>query len=286
MDPSCVQYALSPDEKGRFERDGYLIVENALTSKEVDRLLEVTDRVHQQGRFRLAGDKDMPDRIDHVNFFGMDQAFMDLVDHPRTFPKVWGILGWNIYCYLSHIVITPQQAGTYDPDGGPTYRFHQDSGRATLDMPELEVPARLSMKVAFFLTDVSEPGRANFWVIPGSQTKNAIEFPPGGIGQPEGALPLCVEPGTAVLFDRRLWHAATPNHWHVPRRFLSYGYGYRWIRTKDEMTIPEDMFERADAVRRQLLGAATAEAARYGPTVEDMPLRAWLEEHQPSAVGR
>ena len=31
---------------------------------------------------------------------------MDLLDWPTTFPKIWGILGWHIQLYLSHVDIT------------------------------------------------------------------------------------------------------------------------------------------------------------------------------------
>lgn len=52
------------------------------------------------------------------------------------------------------------------------------------------------------MTDLTEPGRGNFWIIPGSHLRNKVEMPPDGIGQPEGAIPVLVKPGTAVIFDR------------------------------------------------------------------------------------
>ena len=88
---------------------------------------------------------------------------------------------------------------------------------------------RLSLKVAYFLSDTSEPGRGNFWVIPGSHLRDKLERPADGIGQPEGAVPVLAKPGTAVFFDRRLWHTASPNWSDVTRKVLFYGYGYRWI---------------------------------------------------------
>ena len=64
-----------------------------------------------------------------------------------------------------------------------------------------------------------------------------------------------LKPGTAVLFDRRLWHSASPNWSDVTRKVLFYGYGYRWARVKDDMTV-EDLWPKSDPIRRQLLGYA------------------------------
>ena len=38
----------------------------------------------------------------------------------------------------------------------------------------------------------------------------------------------------------------------MTRKALFYGYGYRWIRPKDEMSV-EPLYERCDPIRRQLL---------------------------------
>ena len=110
-------------------------------------------------------------------------------------------------------------------------------------------------------------------------------MPKASIGQPEGAIPILVSPGTAVMFDRRIWHAATPNHSSITRKALFYGYGYRWIRTRDEMTIPTDLYRVAHPVRKQILGHAhNGEFGRSSPTDDDVPLRVWLREHDPAAA--
>jgi ectoine hydroxylase-related dioxygenase (phytanoyl-CoA dioxygenase family) len=106
---------------------------------------------------------------------------------------------------------------------------------------------------------------------------------PDGTGQPEGAVPVRAKPGTAVFFDRRLWHAASPNWSDVTRKVLFYGYGYRWIRSKDDMTV-EDLWPSSDPIRKQLLGYALNANGRYSPTDEDVPLRGWLQEHSPDAA--
>ena len=283
MDPSCLDYRLTETERESFERDGYLILEGMLESERVEELVEVVDRLDREGNLSPLGDAGMERRTNTLNFAGMDPKFIDMVDYPKTFPKAWGILGWNIYLYHSHLAVSFPMEGEFDPDGS-TFRWHQDSGRLNGDM-ETDPAPRISLKIGYFLTDLTESGGGNFWVIPGSHLRKGIQLPPGGRGQPDGATPVLVAPGAAVIFDRRIWHAATPNHSPITRKVLFYGYGYRWIRTRDEMTIPRDLYEAADPVRRQILGHThNGEFGRSSPTDDDVPLRVWLQEHDPAAA--
>ena len=278
MNSHCLSHCLTTTEAELFERDGYLVVENALEPSHTEYLRTTVDRLQNDGRLSRSQIINVKGRVDHPDFLSLDQAFLDLLDHPTTFPKVWGILGWNIYSYHSHLGVTEPIDGTYDPDGS-TYGWHQDSVPSWRDMPELDVPARLSLKIGYMLTDTSEAGRGNFWAVPGSHRNARLELPADGKGQPDGAIPICASAGSAVYFDRRLFHAASPNHWTEPRVFLAYGYGYRWLRTKDEMTIPPDVVERSEPIRRQLLAATSSENNRYAPADDDVPLRKWLIDH-------
>ena len=283
MNTSCLDYRLTEEERKKFNRDGYLILEGVLTAAEIAQLTGVVDDLHAAGKFEEGRtDKTISGRVNRMGFVGMDRSLFDLVACERTLPKVWGIMGWNIYLYHSHLSITETEPGTYAPDG-PTWGWHQDSGRLNQDM-ETEPRPRISIKVAYFLTDVGEEGRGNFWVVPGSHLQNKIEMPAGGIGQPEGAIPVLVKPGTAVIFDRRIWHTATPNYSSIVRKVLFYGYGYRWIRTRDEMEFPQTWYDESDPILQQMLGHSTSENGRSSPKDADVPLKVWLNEHEPAAV--
>jgi len=273
MDPSCLQYCLTEEERYRFNTQGYLIMEDALSPEQVTALTEVTDRIYER---KLAEGFDPRKALFYPNFIPDDERFLHLVDYEKVLPKVWGILGWNIYLYHAHLIVTPPSG---QPKDDRTFGWHQDSGRVNVEI-ECHPRPRLSLKVAYFLSDVSEPDRGNFWIIPGSHLCDAIERPPDNIGQPEGAMPVCVRPGTAVFFDRRLWHTASPNWSDITRKVLFYGYGYRWIRTKDDMTV-QALWERCDPIRRQILGWGVNCNGHYTPTDEDVPLRVWLREHRP-----
>ncbi|MGH3490570.1 MAG: phytanoyl-CoA dioxygenase family protein [Actinopolymorphaceae bacterium] len=272
MDPSSLKFRLSAEERKTFDERGLLQIENALTPEQVERLTAATDRLHDQ---HLAAGNPGDKAMFVPNFIPEDQAFTDLVDYAPIFPKVWGILGWNISLYHAHLIVTPPsgQART-----SKTFGWHQDSGRVNRDIDTHPRP-RLSIKVAYFLSDTSVEGRGNFWVVPGSHQHDHIDVPDGE-GQPEGATPVLAKPGTAVFFDRRMWHAASPNWSDVTRKVLFYGYGFRWIRTKDDMTV-RDLWPASDPIRQQLLGAGLNANGYYSPTDDDVPLRGWLKEHCP-----
>ena len=271
------------DQREIFERDGYIRIPGALDPDLNARCEAAIDRCWQEGfSGELYRDKAISQRFNLLGFIGRDRLFFDLVCHERTLPKVFGILGWNIYLYHSHMTVSGRESGRYDADG-PTWGWHQDSGQLNRDL-ETNPRPRVSVKVAYFLTDVSQPGRGNFWVLPGSHLSNTIDLPAGGRGQPAGAVPVLANPGDAVIFDRRLWHTATPNYSELTRKVLFYGYGYRWLHARDEMTYPDEWYESADPIMRQMLGHSTSNHGRTSPGPEDVPLRTWMEEHAPDLV--
>ncbi|HAA76001.1 TPA: hypothetical protein DCE37_12880 [Candidatus Latescibacteria bacterium] len=276
MDPSCLEHALTDDEARQFKENGFFIVENAISQETVDRLVPIVDQIDHEERARMS--LEYGDRINHYNFIGRHAEFLELLDCPTTFPKVWGILGWHVQLYHTHMTFTPPEPeGETLETNGLKLGWHQDSGQLNRDFETVPRPM-VSLKVAFFLTDTSKPGRGNFYVLPGSQLNDSF---PGEDRKQEadGAVPVLAPAGSAVFFDRRIWHSASANYWDVPRRVLFYGYSYRWLRPRDDMTV-DHFLDRCDPIRQQLLGVTHSGGRGYtSPTTADVPLRAWLEEH-------
>ena len=88
MDSACLKHCLTEAERTKFERDGFIVIDNALPSSMVEDLIEAVDSVKPG-----------------VDFIGKDDRFLELIDWHRTLPKVWGILGWNIHLYHTHITV-------------------------------------------------------------------------------------------------------------------------------------------------------------------------------------
>jgi ectoine hydroxylase-related dioxygenase (phytanoyl-CoA dioxygenase family) len=272
MRPDCLAHRLTPQEREHFNATGYLIVEDALDGETVGRLLEAADRI--DARERTAENRDR--LLSVPNIVHEAPALVSLVDWPTTLPRVWGALGWNIYLYHSHLDVTPPA-----DEAALKWRvaWHQDSMRVNDEIESSPRP-RLSLKIGYYLTDVSEPGRGNTLVVPGSHLHDEIDCPADGVSSPAGAEPLCVRAGTAVLLDRRVWHSRSPNLWGRTRKVIWYGYAYRWLRPKDEMTVAH-LYPQLDPIRRQLLGAGLSANGAYDPVDGDVPLRSWLREHCP-----
>ena len=47
----------------------------------------------------------------------------------------------------------------------------------------------------------------------------------------------------------------------------------------DYITIPPEIFDKCDPIRRQLLGYAARPGGRFSGQDKDSPLKVWLEEH-------
>lgn len=272
MTPACLEHRLTETEREFFNSNGYLIVENALDSATVERLAAAADRIDARVRTDETRDK----LLSVPNIVHEDPALVELIDCPTVFPKVWGILGWNIYLYHSHLDVTP-------PADAAALRWrvawHQDSMRVNDEIESRPRP-RLSLKVGYYLTDTSEPDRGNTLIVPGSHLCDELDCPADGVSNPAGAEPLCVKPGTAVLIDRRIWHSRSPNLWNRTRKVVWYGYAYRWLRAKDEMTVAH-LYPTLDPIRRQILGDGLSANGAYDPVDGDVPLRAWLRDQSP-----
>jgi ectoine hydroxylase len=280
------------DRLTRFDAEGYVIVEDALSMQQVEGLLEIHERIYAEeksaGRLAPAGGRS--NRTGAMHSFGFvvrDPSYLDLLDLPSTFPLVCEVLGWNIHMYHCHIDQHPPVAGPV----APVWAWHQDGGRQNVELETEPTRPRLSIKVAYFLSDVSEPGRGNTLVLPGSHRRNRIPRPEPGasrLDHPEGAVPLCVRPGSAVLFDRRLWHSRTDNASGITRRALFLAYTYRWIRPRDTLGIDweSEPYRSLSPVRKQLLGYGDDAPSFWGigdepPLKEDLRGRGVLSPAAP-----
>ena len=272
MNETWLEHALTPEQSRTFAEQGYMIVENAIPQTLVERATAAIDRITAEEKAKQG--MGPSDGINIFDFIGRDGVFLEMLDCPTTFPKVWGILGWNIQLYHSHSIITPPNAASGPGQQG--LNWHKDSGRLNNEL-ETDPQPRISLKVGFFLTDTSELGRANMYVIPGSHLLNRL--PMDEDKKPKGALAVLAKPGDAVFFDRRIWHSSSPNTSEMPRKVLFYGYSYRWLRPRDNMTV-DHIMGQVDPIRQQLLGAAPTGWHGYSsPKPEDVPLRAWMQEY-------
>ena len=281
MDITGLDYCMTDEQRDHFDQQGFLIVEDALDSEMLDRMVAAGDRVDAREREKQGlGPGQLMNKFRTIV---EDDAFLELLDLPKTFPLIWDILGWNVQHYISHLIYYPPEPRV--KADSKTGGWHQDGGRP---VPEMERPhPRLSLKVAFWLTDTREPDRGGIRIVPGSHKRDIPpdRWPEDGNGSSgtagfEDMMQVRVKAGTAVLFDRRLWHSRGMNTSDTTRKVLFLGYSYRWLRGLDYNLIPGEILEKCGPIRRQLLGDGVDVKGWWQPTDADVPLKGWLVKHK------
>jgi ectoine hydroxylase-related dioxygenase (phytanoyl-CoA dioxygenase family) len=271
----------SPDlaaQRAEFDKNGYLIIPGALTQDEVAHYRDALDRVYAESQ--AAGRIQPGGSLHQLSAVANCPEAIGLVDHPATLPYIWSVLGWNVHVYHSHLDVHPPL-----PAKRPfRFEWHQDGGRQNREI-ETDPRPRLSVKLAYWLSDVSEPGRGNFKVVPGSHLTNWISGPPRRDVEwpdPDGAIEVCANPGDVVVFDRRLWHARSDNYSDVTRKAMFFGYTLRWIAIRDENDgiWSSELNEQMNPVQRQLLGGIRPGDGdhHWGHYPSETPLYGWLKE--------
>jgi ectoine hydroxylase len=239
--------AMTSAERAAFERDGYLFVPGVLGQDQVARYASIVDGLYR--RHLDAGLLEAGGPLHKLSAVATCPGLAPLVDHPRILGLVWSVLGWNVHVYHSHIDVHPPLSA----ERPFRFQWHQDGGRQNREL-ETEPRPRLSLKAAWWLSDLSGPGRGNFKLVPGSHTSDRIDGPPRRDvpwPDPPGAVQLTAQPGDVVVFDRRVWHARSDNRSAITRKVVFFGYTYRWVRTRDKIPRRGGEFT---PVQRQLLG--------------------------------
>jgi ectoine hydroxylase len=265
-------------QRAEFDKNGYLIIPGALTQDEVDHYRNALDRVYKAAE--ASGQIQPGASLHQLSAVANCPEAIGLVDHPVTLPYIWSVLGWNVHVYHSHLDVHPPL-----PSKRPfRFEWHQDGGRQNREI-ETDPRPRLSVKLAYWLSDVSEPGRGNFKVVPGSHLTNWISGPPRRDVEwpdPDGAIEVCANAGDVVVFDRRLWHARSDNYSDVTRKAMFFGYTLRWIAIRDENDgiWSSELNEQMNPVQRQLLGGIRPGDGdhHWGHYPSETPLYGWLKE--------
>ena len=269
---------MSDEQREQFDRDGFIIVPNVLSSDEVSFYADVLMRTYarKEATGGIAADRS----LHLLSAVTSAPDLAGLIDHPKVFPLVPSILGWNVHIYHSHLDVHPPLAAP-KPNW---WHWHQDGGRQNREI-ETDPRPRLSVKFGYWLSDVSKTGRGNLMVIPGSHKVNWLPGPPKRDVPwpvPEGAIQVQANPGDVVFFDRRIWHARSDNHSDITRKVVFIGYTYRWAAIRDEIAhLPEEpWWDKLSPVQKQLLGGYSDRDGdhHWGHYPEDTALYVELRE--------
>lgn len=240
---------LTKEQWETFDRDGMLIVRNALDDAFLERLTEAGD--HIASDFLAQTDnKYLQERRDILH----QDAIFDLVAHSPTVPLVIQLLSPNLHLQSAAIIYKhPEAPGTPPAAKG----WHRDIG-ITSDLGHDKLPL-VGIKVAHCLTDFRAPNSGFTTYVPGSHRRPK----PIGIRNseyaPPGAKDLILNRGDVVLAENRVYHSATLNLSDRTSKVVMFGYSYRWMKPDENLDPPDQrLLDKADPITRQLLGGYSA----------------------------
>lgn len=263
----------------RFDEDGYVVIENAISPEVVEKVRDAGDRLVEGdspvGRW-WGKPQTAPRRVEYRGFFNLDDDFMELLAPPKVFPFVVRVLGANLHMMSSNLVYQrPNQEPVPDGRGG----WHRDLVGSTTDLGNDSIP-RMAIRAGYYLTDVSEPGSGITLFAPGShKLRENLPIPPGD-EHPENYVRPALKPGDAVLWEARTFHAPEQNESPNLRKALMVQYGFRWLRPVDFLSHPPELLDRCDPVIRQLLDSTDINPDGSMTRMKgSKALTEWAEEH-------
>jgi len=276
---------LTDAQRAEFDLNGFLVIENALAPADVAKYLAIVDDIDRRAPVTHGGKARKPgEGLELRNSISFEPKLLDLLMHETTFPLMVDLMGTNICMTTSHVFVRPTTPGAAD-----TFKaidWHKDGPRSDSTMPQNGRWPFLYAKVGYFLTDLTIPNAGALRVVPGS---HRVDYPARkpGAADPYGFIEIQCKPGTAVIFENRLWHAVGPNYSEQPRKNIYIGYTRRWMRPIDYITPDINLLEKATPEQRQLLGDVATPLGYIMPEAADIPLAAWRDKRlgqTPTAV--
>jgi ectoine hydroxylase len=229
-----------------MERDGYVLMEEALAPGQVAELTAAYDR-----QLALNPAKEGALRVEVPRILERDAVFEVLMDLPTVFAVARGVIGADIELATS---------GELDhklPRTPAYISWHNDF----LWMVNVPYPRQnFWVRCTYFLSDVTEE-MGPFTLLPGTHRACSPcprEFTANG--QPrevDGRVPITGPAGSCLINNTEIWHTNTPNRSDLPRRLIMILYKHSWMKQWQDGydTTPEFAARQTDPVRRQLCGA-------------------------------
>ncbi|MAE66506.1 MAG: hypothetical protein CMJ18_19735 [Phycisphaeraceae bacterium] len=225
----------APNRRDRFEQQGYLVVDDLLTSEEVSRSTAEVDRLHDVARdgdrrdFEIEPFARSEEEDGRLILRKMERTFKyspwfdEMARHPRLVEILSELLGPRLLLFRSTLMLKPARHGS-------VHGFHQDTSYWPMQPPHL-------VTVSIAITDAT-PENGCFQVIPGSQTwgtRDVEEW--GGIARGQDsaltdrtdidtsrAIHVPLSAGSVLFFHSAVVHGSGPNRSPHPRNTALYAY--------------------------------------------------------------
>lgn len=242
-------------ERFFWENNGYLVLDRFLPEELLARLVETSERAILERRRKK--EQEIPHTgMTHLNgestriFYILDDdpLFLEMMTYPPLMPYVTTLLNAKPHHHASDLIVEHPQTGR----GMGWHLDGHDNGYRNLGFP---IPL-LQLKVGYYLNDMTQPGRGNLCVIPGSH-KTQREPDAQDLQSTElfeGAIQVCAPAGSAVLFHNALWHSGGPwTQADGARWMLYYAYEHPWmVGSQEHWGYTPEFYSRLTPEQRSL----------------------------------
>ena len=217
----------------QFDRDGYLLIENALSSEQVVQFNGAVDRhleVYPEDWIELSDSY-----CEGTNVLPHTADFDAAIENPMTLDIVRAIIGEQITFEEFAIMIRNPTVNLKEVKG-----WHRDIVRQYDRRMEID-----AISVLFYLTDVG-PTDHCFCIVPETHNR-LVDLDPRDVESDVG-VDLIGPAGTAVIFHARAIHAGRLKESSRQRRTLqSYYSRWRNQRTAEWSEIPPRLYHKQDS---------------------------------------
>lgn len=231
-----------------LKRDGFMVLDQVLTSEEVKDLCVRLDRVYE-AQVGEVGEQvlEQTRERDLVRCpLAYDPVFLELATKKRVLDVIEGVLGKRFLLHLQNGIINR-----------PEREHHQSSWHRDLPYQEWTSSKPLALGCLFCLEDFNQETGGTV-VLPGS---HLFETPPGEeyIRNHECQITACS--GSAILFDAMVYHRAGHNKSKIVRRGVNHVYTTEIL--KQQIDLPRALEGKYDddPFLRILLGYESQPAA-------------------------
>ena len=244
---------LKPEQREAFDRDGFLVLRDAVDAETLAGLIEAGDRLAES--FLQKPHVQNRPEYNHIDLrpgLLREPALLALVTHPTTVPLIVQLLSPNIHLHSTALIYKRPES----PDT-PSFRrgWHRDI-RIPRDLGHENLP-RVGIKICYCLTDFNQSDCGMTLMARGTHLRTKPLVIKKGEIDPadEEVCDLKLNAGDALLFENRIFHTAAPNRSNRTSRVLMYGYAYRWMKPEVYLENPSRQhLEKSDPVMYQLLG--------------------------------
>lgn len=223
----------------RLRRDGYVIVEGAISPELIDGLNAALERLERELDARPAMNSFEGHRTVRIyNLLARDPLFAQVPTHPAVLPLIESVLGDGcLISSLSSIAIDPGEAAQ---------PIHSDDQIIPLEKPH----APLICNSMWALTDFTEENGATR-LVPGSHLKQSPDY--GGTYETIAAE---MPKGSVLVWDGALWHGGGANRSGARRTGIAMNYCAGFVRQQEnqQLGLSPEMVRGFDPRLQELVG--------------------------------